>query len=264
MFFTSDVWTRILGIFIERPEDTKAKPMKQVLLTMTKLLFRNPNAQVIGSLRAFALDKAISIIYSSNETLQVKYAMQALEHFMNHNVLSAFAFLYRSVHTAEIVNAALDGSSASMATSSRSSPADKSAFVLTIQRLVLVTLQRVGYPDVAPAIGRFLASFFRSLQNQTVTDASEFECISPMLFWIDPLKEAMMHNLALLEVFELHVLPDLLRLSSSDVTSFLKTLPLRDLEQGKVGTVSLVDIHLCMLTMKISEEQRIPIIFGTL
>lgn len=132
----------------------------------------------------------------------------------------------------------------------------------SVQKFAVSVLKWIQYPDCAPAVGRFLPVFFKSLEDSQRSDALQARVDGLVPLWIFPVKQALERNQELSDVFEIHVLPGLLRLGSADVNAFLKTLPFENIQRGNIGSISIPDIQLCLLVAKIAEDSGPSTFFG--
>ena len=244
---SSAAWTKAFNIFLERSERHKTKPVRRLLLTLTQILNKHEQGNLKLSLIEYAVSRATRTICGQPGTASVKSAIQALEHFINVGLITA----------QEVVSYATKVSGGSQAVSKAgrasflegrigSTSAERNE---AVENFAISVLEWVQFPDCAPAAGRFLCTFFQSLNVDPSDHAFSDETIP---LWIYPVKQAIDRHVEQLEVFEHHVLPGLLTLSPTDTRAFLKTLPLRDLERGTVGPDAATNIHLCFLIAKVA------------
>lgn len=270
--FSASTWNQIFDVFIERSEDAKPKPMRQVLVTLVKVLSRNRDINTVRSVRDAAIKKLLAVILGHELLSFIKPAMQALEHFISKQVFDIPDFLFR----VDQVRPTEDDPRYAfrVATSTDHSGGCQSLYASPLPPSVT---QRVGpYPprlfpwtsatqhfiwsvldgvrintDLAPAAGRLLSSFLVSLQRTIFKDD---QCGKELDVWIRPVYGFMKQHPDLIEIFVHHILSDLLRLGSSTSTEFLKILPLHDLERGFTGRLDMVDIQVFLMASKVREE----------
>lgn len=238
--FSFHSWIEAFQVFLARNENTKAKPVRRLLLTLTSLISRHPVHEVKLSLKAHVIHVATQAICGKNEVGSIKAAIQVLEHFLSTRIVDAL----------EVIHEISPRQLKSAWTSLTARVVDTSEFVNTVQRFTSSVLQWVQYPDCAPAVGRFLSAFFASLgvsRSQAVAHASA-NGLLPL--WISPVKQSLNRQPRLLDMYENHVLPGLLRLSFADRKAFLSTLPLDQIQQGNIGKLFTADIQLCILVAK--------------
>ena len=243
--FSSAAWTKAFNIFLERSERHKTKPVRRLLLALTQILKNHEQVDVKLSLLGHAVSRATKTICGQPNTASVKPAIQTLEHFINVGLITA----------REVTGYVIKVSGSSQAVSEAGRPESTSLERdEAVKDFALSVLEWVQFPDCAPAAGRFLCTFFQSLNADPRDQAVSDETIP---LWIYPVKQAINRHLERLEVFEHHVLPGLLTLTPADTRAFLKTLPLGDLNPGTVGPDAAANIHLCLLIAKVAAPLRL-------
>ena len=171
--------------------------------------------------------------------------MQVLEHFINSGLVDA-------VEVAESKGLEELGISWKNSTNKDDQNSDTRLEEVnqSVQKFAFHMLEWMQYPDCAPAVGRFLPIYFKSVeetQSDKAVPTSE-DHVVPL--WIPIVKRALEQHQRLLEVFEIHILPGLLRLGPADVKAFLQLLPLESIQHGSMGSSSISDIQLCLLVAK--------------
>lgn len=209
------------------------------------MLKNHEQANVRLSLLGHAVYRATRTICGQPDTASIKPAIQTLDHFINVGLITA----------REITSYAIKVSGSSQAVS-EAGRAESTSLQRdeAVKDFAMSVLEWVQFPDCAPAAGRFLCTFFQSLNADSSDQAFPDETIP---LWIYPVKQAINRHLERLEVFEHHVLPGLLTLSPADTRAFLKTLPLGDLKPGTVGPDAAANIHLCLLIAKVAAPLRL-------
>ena len=249
------VWIEAFDLFLRRSESNKAKPVRRLLLSLTSLLSRIADVEDRKSLVQHALTIIIRTIQRKELSLSVKSGVQALDHFIQQSITDADVILSLALSTdctlSETPLPLQVYKDANYLGADNRASSDLDTFVLDV-------LEWVQYPDCAGAVGRFLATFFKSLRGRRGQSCPP-SSVDEIPFWIYPVKEALKRRPSLLEVYEHHVLPDLLRLGDHDAASFLKTLHYKDIERGNSGSASLEDIHLSLLLAKISSDSRLAL-----
>ena len=216
-------------------------------MTLTQILNKHEQGNLKLSLIGHAVSRATSTICGQPDTASVKSAIQALEHFINVGLITAREVVSYATKVSGGSQAVSEAGRASLLegrTKSASAQRDEA-----VGNFAISILEWVQFPDCAPAAGRFLFTFFQSLNTDPKDQTFSDETIP---LWIYPVKQAINRHLQHLEVFENHVLPGLLTISPIDTRAFLKTLPLRDLKQGTVGPDAATNIQLCFLIAKVA------------
>ena len=208
-------------------------------MALTNLLINHPEEEVRSVLIEHAISRATKAIQKEDDQVSARAAIQVLEHFMTKGVVDALDIIQPKIpqgthrHSTDRTARYCKG------------PA------IGVENLALSILQWVQYPDCAPVAGRLLATFFQSLQNLSSVDENQDVLNKASPLWIVPVKLSLEWHPEHLEIYENHVLPGLLRLSLSDREAFLGTLPLLDIQRGKVGRLPVSDVQLSLLVAKI-------------
>lgn len=269
---SASTWNQIFDVFLQRSENAKSKPMRQVLVTLVKILSRIRDVNTVCSIMDAASKKLLAVILEHECLSFVKPAMQALEHFISKQVIDIPDFLTRvnqirpseddaryPLRVAASIYHSGDGQGLhatllppSVIQSVGPNPPQLSRWTSATHHFIWSVLECVRInTDLAPAAGRLLSSFLVSLQR---TIFEENQCGKELDVWIRPVYGFMKQHPDLIEVFVHQILPDLLRLDTSTGTKFLKILPLRELECGFTGHLDMVDIQLFLMAFRISQE----------
>lgn len=221
-------------------------------MTLTEILGKHEQDNVRLSLIGHVLSRATRAICGQPDTASVKPAIQALEHFIHVGLTTAQDVINYAIKVpggSQAIFEAGVGSLVEGKTESTSIQRDEA-----VENFALSVLGWVQFPDCAPAAGRFLSIFFRSLNADSSDQAVSDETVP---LWIYPVKQTINRHPELLEEFERHVLPGLLILSPTDTRAFLKTLPLRDITLGNVGADAAANIQLFFLIAKVAASLKI-------
>lgn len=247
--FEATVWTKAFQIFLKRSENSKAKLVRRLLLTLTGILSKHPNEKIKLGLRDHAVFVCIALICEEENSASIKSAIQWIEHLLSKKLITASDIVTATVKS--------DTGSQDKLAGKRPSVHSLKEFpdLLSIeagQDFAFRVLEWVRYPDCAPAISRFLPTFFASLKDDQVKRELQESDVtgsgSPL--WITPVKRSLRRHPNHLEIFEYYVLPSLLRVDQEGAHAFLATLPLRSIQRGAIGTRSEADLQLCLLTAR--------------
>lgn len=192
---------------------------------------------------------ATRAIRKQDNFADIKPAIQVLEHFLNIGLIDAAKIA--QINQPEDLGLSWKES---IKTDHQNSDIQQEQLSQSLQRFAFSVLEWMQYPDCAPAVGRFLLVYFKSLGEIHSDDAFHTSKDGAMPMWIFPVKQALERHQELLEVFEIHVLPGLLRLGPNDVKAFLQILPFESIQRGYVGVSSTSDIQLCILVAKTAAE----------
>ena len=261
LYLNATVWCRIITMYLERSGVVQAKPMRQVLTMLMKLLSLMADVEVATSLAKYAALKCVSIICSREDVSCVRAAMNVLEAFLNSGIMKSSSLVtLSSISCAEkYVGDAPEFQN--MQTESRlmDSGHSKVSSISEFGKTVIGWLSEV---DIAPAAGRLLVSFFKNLKEDTSTDNLSAMSSSPIPLWFLLIREVVHGETYLIEEIEHHVLPGLLRIDSSSIIHILRTLPLERLVRGEVGSVPEEEIRLCLVLIVVMKDLGLYAIIG--
>ena len=231
--------------------------MRRLLLTLTRLLTKHPVATEKTLLLGISTCFATRTIRKQDEFASIKPAIQVLEHFLSTGLISA----------AEIAQVRWPEQLGPLRTEATKSDCQnlntqQGQINQSVQDFALSVLEWIRYPDCAPAVGRFLPVLFKSLEKSQSGDAGRTSNDAATPLWILPVKQNLEHYQDLLDVFEIHILPGLLRLGSADVEAFLMLLPFESIQRGNIGSISISDIQLCLLVAKTADDPSLRERFG--
>ena len=240
---------QLFHIYLTGSENFKPKPAKQLLITLTNILSiypdENERLMLIDTLVAYC----VASISKQKNSQSIRPSLQAMEHLLNKQIITAQGIIDVSIEKSTVYGEKVETPFDYTSTSFRAAVEDFTTHVL----------YWVRYPDCASVMSRFLPIFFASLNpyRDTKLAGSLGRSTSPFFeppLWIRPVKQSLERDGSLLDSFENHVLPGLLRLSSGDAEAFLQYLPLDKLEQGNVGSQTDSDIQLCLLAVKMLDS----------
>ena len=250
--YNQETWTRAFNIYLTQSDNNKSKPLRRLLLTLTRLILKRPVSTENNLLLGIATCTATRAIRKQDEFANIKPAIQALQHFIKTGLMSA-AEIAQIKKPEELELSRIEP----MKTNGENSYPQQQQIDQSIQNFALSALEWIQYPDCAPAIGRFLTVFFRPLEESHSHDAVRASIDGAMPLWVSPVKHTLERHQGLWDVFEIHILPGLLRLGPADVEAFLKTLPFESIQHGNIGFSSVSDIQLCLLVAKTAKDSNL-------
>ena len=259
------VWNRTVTVYLEKSGHAKAKPMRQILVTLAKLL--NQRQLIDGEtgtvfdenvdiVRKKVISRCLTCIYSGDDLACVKAAMNILEMFLNKkvtNIPTMIEVFYFSHESAGIIGVPVTSTTPLNTNSSLSDPT-KSSLNRFVTTFVSQVLHWIRYPDFGPAVGHLLKGIFESLHDHASRSKSASEEIPPPPQWAESIRQLLRNRPDLLEVVGHYVLPDLLCLDMCETTSFICSLPFDDLMGGMLSSLREEDIRLCLLVVQLAEN----------
>ena len=255
--YNTETWTQAFTIFLTQSDHNRTKPMRRLLLTLTRLISKHPIDTEKNLLLGISTCFATRAIRKQHDFASIKPAIQVLEHFLSTGLMGAAEIaqvrwpeqlgLFRTEATK---------------TDGQNLNTQQGQISQSVQAFALSVLEWIKYPDCAPAVGRFLPVLFKSLEESQSSDAGRTPNDAATPLWISPLKQTLERYQDLFDVFETHILPGLLRLGSADVEAFLRLLPFESIQRGNIGSTSISDIQLCLLVAKTAEDPSLRKHFG--
>lgn len=243
--FDLKIWGNLFDVFLRRSENNKPKPMRQLLLSLVRVLQKNPHEAVRHAQTEYATRRSLAIITDRTEITSVKPALQVLDYFLTKALISGPLIL--RVLAANNVQANPNSSG-----DQRSSPISElvdfsmSSWISLGQALISDIFAWVCYPDLAAAAGKLVTLFIKSFS--TVDEGHQISSAGELPLWVAPLHQLLRDQSQMLEPVGTYVLPELLSINSSDTRKFLETLPFESIRDGTTGDMTESDIMLCLLT----------------
>lgn len=220
------------------------------MLTLTNILSKYSTGDRKDILVQQTIVRATTAICTHQGIAAIKPAIQALEHFLEKDVVNAIEIVETSSGQIESAHA-IEQAPQPPLSEADASNLSRAQRIEATEGFVSCVLEWVQYPDCAPAVGRFLPTFFKSLEA-IERELATTPRSTPQPLWISPVKQNLKRRPGLLEAYENHILPELLRLGAAHTTAFLSILPLEDLQRGNVGSHEVADIQMCLLVASIS------------
>ena len=250
--YNTETWTRAFNIYLTQSDNSKPKPLRRLLLTLTNLVSKHPVGIDRDLLLGISTCTTTRAIRKQDDFANIKPAIQVLEHLISTGLIGA-------AEIAQIKRPEELGLSRtkSVRTDGQNPHAQQEQINQSVQKFAFSVLEWIQYPDCAPAVGRFLPVFFKALEKSHAEDAVHASKDSFAPLWISPVKRALECHRELWDVFETHILPGLLRQGPADIEAFLKILPFENIRCGNIGSSTVSDIRLCLLVAKTTEDSSL-------
>lgn len=255
--YGTETWTRAFKIFLTQSDNNRSKPLRRLLLTLTRLISKHPVSREKNLLLGISTCIATQAIRKQDDSANIKPAIQVIEHFLSTGLINATEIAH--IKKPEELELSRMGS---IETNGQDHGTQQDKINQSVQKFASSVLEWVQYPDCAAAVGRFMPTFFKSPELEKSYDAVSILKHSVTPLWISPVKQALERHEELLDVFEIHILPGLFRLGPADIEAFLKKLPFQGIQSGDIGSSSVSDIHLCLLVAKTAEDPSLRKYFG--
>ena len=251
LFLASKTWVEVFDLILTTGSNNKPKPMKQVIVTLAKVISQIPDEKTRTSLRSHVIATAVSMIHQSSGSFSMKLLFYVLDHFIDKGIVSAPHIVLQYA----VWSLPKRGESTPFTRAELSRPDNlfehiKDLEVSQVEALISDILDWARYPDISSVTGALLVTLCKSLRNHPSLKGGA-DCSVPSLpLWASPVRRALQREPSLLEIFGLCILPGLLRLHHSDTELFLDTLPLKELQRGNALDIPAVEIGISLLTLR--------------
>ena len=263
LYLNATVWGRIITMYLERSGVAQAKPMRQVLTMLIKLLSLMADVEMAITLAKDAALTCVSLICTRDDVSCVRAAMNVLEAFLNNAIVkpSSLATLSSISCAEKRVGDAVETHDLQPDSHPGKSEHSEVSGISDFGKAVIGWLSEV---DIAPAAGRLLVSFFKHISEDTSTDNLSAVSSSPIPPWFLLIWEVILGQAYLLDEIEHYVLPGLLRIDPTSIVHILRTLSLEKLVQGEVGSVPEDEIRFCLVVIVVMKDLGLYASFGML
>lgn len=258
--YSKETWAEIFDIFLRSSENRKPKPFKLLLLALERNLTKNPSQFVKDRLIAHIISKTWQVISLQDDgDSAVKSSLQAFRHFICKNVIRAQDIVLISsqdlgaigaegANPLEAQNAPIPIGSSWASTNMEHS-----------HRFLCRTLSWVRHPDVAPITGRLIGVFCSSLRAWS----SSWETPAGLAtnshgnqpIWFSALKSSVQSQPELLDLFAIHVFPEIVRQDCDGIADFAEVLSLKQLDQGNFIAYGSADLHISLLLLRAMKQK---------
>ena len=253
--FCLETWVEMYDVFLARSQNNKSKPMKRMLLTLSKLLIQNPDKSARESLKEHVISTTTRLICDNGDFHSVKPAFLFLDHLLAKRIVPASSVIIKLSKGFVMQGKFCQyGSDFEEVKASNDLSLSRSEWIHMIETFVSCVLKWVQYPDISLVGGRLLASFFKSLQICDRESSLIRSLGKDPSLWVKPIMKALDFEPSLLEILESHVLPGLLRLDFDGEKPFLDKALRKDLKNENVKKYSVPEIQLYLLAIKIDIE----------
>ncbi|KAL1953304.1 hypothetical protein VTO42DRAFT_3034 [Malbranchea cinnamomea] len=261
---SEETWFSVFTLFLDRYEDGRPKPMKQVLTTLGKLLIEHPDRDVAHSIRARAVHCVVPTIVLFQPRSRLKAALHALEWFLRKGAMSALDAI---AHTEEWL------------WESHGSWVPLLKEHCTDLRIPIASLVdpdvRLGLPreDVRAYAAQILCVSLllnaRSEERSLTSGAllcqicskvaltqpqNGLSAESSMPFWVAPLKYIAMLNFDAIEGLSNHVFHPLFKANTSNFKTFLGVLPFEEMQSNRALNGADTEVSLLFSILETGKE----------
>ncbi|KAI4103581.1 MAG: hypothetical protein L6R37_003726 [Teloschistes peruensis] len=240
--YSQTTWTAIFDIYLRISESKKSKPLKQLLIALERNLAKNPSQSVQYDLVAHITLKTWRIISLKDDVNAVKPALQALRHFLAKSVVRAPDIVSKIQEEKSHVQD--KGRSLGSFLSSSLSTENSRTFLSTV-------MHWLGHPDTAPITGRLISSFCRSFRlSSSSSSFSRDTTGDDQPIWLSALKSLSERQSDLVDLFDIHVLPEIMHQDREGQEDLMSTLPLQHLRNGDITEYSSEDLRIYLMILR--------------
>lgn len=254
-------WLATFDVYLTRFEDAKPKPMKQVLLSLVKILKKHQaNAHAILSNIA---DMVIPCIVLGGTRSQLKASLVSLETFVRKSAIKSTPLFQmiddwlvnnhkkwtplrqKDCETLSIdVPRFINGDS-------NAGKDSKWRQEVAAQIFALGAMSRTKNSDFASPTGSMLAAIFHDVEAST---GPNDEARSLSSAWATPIRHYALLNMGALETITSQILYPLFNAGFKGFHRFVNTLPLQNLLAGEMGNASIEELMILFSSLQIAKR----------
>ncbi|KAH0544924.1 hypothetical protein FGG08_001004 [Glutinoglossum americanum] len=237
------LWSDIFSFYLEKSDKAKAKPMRQVLVTLSSIILGYSDYPNTRRVLDTAVTRVIAITFKQEAYSRVKPALQALDYFIGKRAIPPKDLL-ELVHTWQINSGAraVDSFSGTRDTTPIREAPETTAPPDNVERardynaaeLASAILQWMPEPDIAPAAGDLFVTLFSTLKKQADDEAPRRISNTAVPAWCSTLEASIERSPEALENIKQHIFPGLFKLSAADFNYFLECLRVKDILSGSI------------------------------
>lgn len=257
---TPEIWMEAFEIFLTRTENSKTKPMRQMLVTLVKILSSEHVGKYRSTLISNVASKTIRLIFAEASSSSVKSAFQSLDYFLTKRLI-CIPDIFSTVSQVKQWELVFEPSNeenqfAKPLTIFSWEALQRAEIMRHVNEIFFNTVQWIRYPDVMLTVGHFISTFFTLVREWCqYSNPSAWTDMDGLPMWVSLVRMSLKIQPELFEKFGLYIIPGLLRMDSTDTAQFLNQLPLNELQKGKFITHPATDIKMSLITARIATEK---------
>ena len=210
-------------------------------MTLGQMLSQNSDQVRKGEIYTHLSSRLSSIIFDQDAHSRVKPAFQALDYFLSKDLLPLSELLEFTKLASGVdkpVQVVLHNLASVASANCPSGPVRRKPAVIVADLVLAASLfvsrclQWIGYPDVAPAVGKTIVVFYDHIRQQPENDNFYYIQNGRTPIWVQPVIDSVEQYPETLDAFRQHLFPELFALRVSDIKSLLDTLGLDDFLGG--------------------------------
>ncbi|KAI9852269.1 MAG: hypothetical protein M1838_001311 [Thelocarpon superellum] len=246
-----DLCLRVCSIYLEMSDLCRAKPMRQILMSLHSMLLQDTDRPEKKKVKALIGQRLVSILLNREAHPRVKPAIQAMEYLVKKEELLVTDLVSMLQVSADKELALIDHESPGAVPDQH--VVSHTHFQPLVRLLSLAILEWITYPDLAPAAGKLFVAFFHQLQKHPPDSMQpHIPKVSPPA-WVEPLRQSISTHVDCVDALKQHVLPGMLALDRHQFVQLLRTLPWQVLMvQGHVEDT--VETELLFACLQVGKE----------
>ena len=234
---------RLLGLYLQRPQDPNSKIKKQVLATWAQLIRASSTPeQTTVKLLDKPLTECRHIIIDSTDWSKVKSAMHVNLYALTKKLITSVDFV--------------DEPCSNPRTGTRLQMHLNQTRRIKIQTWLDHLLRWSAQYDLAPTAGKLLFEMLHPLSPEQRSSEGEIP------IWRDALLRWIDNEVGSEEAIQRYTLPYLLQVNAGETLQFIQSLSLAQLISGLISTVPEKEAWLCLIAMKTAVKNKIDIEIG--
>ncbi|KZZ95080.1 HEAT repeat protein [Ascosphaera apis ARSEF 7405] len=237
-----DRWESVFDILLDRYEDSKPKPMRQVLGSLITVLNKHPDRRVAKEILQHAMPKIISTIILCEPRSRVKASLISVEWFLRKDVLSALDLLAyvrdwlterrNYARWTQLLSKHCKTLNIPLAHYRDDATPIEGAEFHTAQLFITSVVLEAITLQILPSAGSLVSLLCQKLRALSPDGDSYPHTFYDEPFWLIPTRTIALHNFDEIENLSHHVFFPLFKDEPSGFQRLIYTLPLSALQSG--------------------------------
>lgn len=280
LVLSPESWLAVFEVYLDRFDDGKPKPMKQVLNSLVKILVKHPDPSEAESMRPKIGDATIPSIMLGEPRSRVKASLVALELFVHKNAVPASDLILMvsnwlvTHHKRWIPLFQEHFKALSIDTAQFTKPistiniGDKEFQITAARIFALGLLVQAKNPEFISAVGTVLATLCQKMNASPEAEKGlDSEPQKGSAIWVAPVKHILLQNLDNLEALSNNILHPLFSVDPKGFRSFIHQLPVKSLLSGDMTDAPLDQFVLLFSSLQMAkklglvhEDSKLPVL----
>ncbi|KAJ5083898.1 hypothetical protein NUU61_008477, partial [Penicillium alfredii] len=250
---SSETWLAVFDVFLNRYEDAKPKPLKQLLGSLTPILAKHYQGSKKTEIQTAVVDAIIPSIILGEPRSRLKACLVCLEVFIRKSAISPSEMIplvrqwlsenydrWTPVFEKDRVALSLDSCEATSVASVLSDELAARIFILGL-------LTQTNNKEMATSSGVMLSSFLQQMKSERPEQQ-----LSPM--WVAPVRHMVLQNVDTLEAQSNRLFQPIFTLDPTGFRSFVNTLPLQSLLAGDMTDAPQQEYMLLFAALRVGKK----------